>query len=792
MAVTYGFYNSVNGDRKYNAEQMAQIFDGIINDGVFSSVGTAFAVNPSSGMVISVGAGRAWFNHTWTYNDAAITLTVSTAPAGTLKRIDAVVIEVDTNSRVNTIKIVAGTQAASPVRPTLVNTGGVYQYALAYITVAAGTTAITSTMIASVVGTDTPFVTGPLETVGVTGLYDYWRAEFETWFDHLQDELDSNQAANLQHQIDDLESSKADATEVEAAISEIYKVGDLKITTRTSLGDKWALANGDFVTRFEGPEYVDFLTETSGNTIGTTIYFTPPNEKCVNEVIFASASDNNNPSTIWALDGVAILSGSLSDSYPTTWDIWLLKSVDYGNTWTYEAKLITGARFTNICSSSYYTWAIGEPSNNDHGPIATALYNAFVGAFVVYNGVPILLSKAYQTYNSSTSSGTTITHDLLRYFNGTAFIDITDQYKDSTYINSNYWASTDSSSYVKYFWYSYETEIDANNTKGLVLFIGNASQLLFLALTTSGSIAQVSGKLAYGANSNVIVGTSTAAVSNGPYANNVLAVVKVPNSDWSLIAGTLTGSLYSLAFCKINFKTLFTTGLVENDTFVMLAHSGNSPSYVYNSIRYVSSKVFITTNTGAVFIFGYGESRTYQVIRVRLPWTSILNWDNSSTAYRWGSNPYYKVLNQGSSGYIFADNTHIGFIVGASTLANGQTVWCGNRGMAVGAWDYDNDTLDGDVIVSGNIIDDALVATPSASYINPTVFSYALYNQMHIAVASSTITVNVSYSLRIGPSKCISGQYLPHVDAMYGYLYSNPNYYGQLDGISNVFVKIKE
>lgn len=204
MAVTYGFYNSVGGDRKYNAEQMGQIFDGIINDGVFNSVGRAFAVTPSSGMVISVGAGRAWFNHTWTYNDAPITLTVGTAPVGSLKRIDAVVIEVDENDRENSIKIIAGTENVTPLRPSLVDSDGVHQYALAYITIDAGVTTITREMIISVVGTDTPFVTGPLETVSVTELYNYWRTEFETWFDHLQDELDSNQAANLQHQIDDI------------------------------------------------------------------------------------------------------------------------------------------------------------------------------------------------------------------------------------------------------------------------------------------------------------------------------------------------------------------------------------------------------------------------------------------------------------------------------------------------------------------------------------------------------------------------------------------------------------
>ena len=39
MSVTYGFYNSIKGDRKYNALEMSSIFDGIIVDGVYMSIG---------------------------------------------------------------------------------------------------------------------------------------------------------------------------------------------------------------------------------------------------------------------------------------------------------------------------------------------------------------------------------------------------------------------------------------------------------------------------------------------------------------------------------------------------------------------------------------------------------------------------------------------------------------------------------------------------------------------------------------------------------------------------------
>ena len=40
MSVTYGFYNSLNGDRKYDSAQISSIFDGLIVDGIFASIGT--------------------------------------------------------------------------------------------------------------------------------------------------------------------------------------------------------------------------------------------------------------------------------------------------------------------------------------------------------------------------------------------------------------------------------------------------------------------------------------------------------------------------------------------------------------------------------------------------------------------------------------------------------------------------------------------------------------------------------------------------------------------------------
>lgn len=43
---TFGFYDSLNGDRRYSTSQMSEIFDGIIQDGVYSNVGEALMTIP--------------------------------------------------------------------------------------------------------------------------------------------------------------------------------------------------------------------------------------------------------------------------------------------------------------------------------------------------------------------------------------------------------------------------------------------------------------------------------------------------------------------------------------------------------------------------------------------------------------------------------------------------------------------------------------------------------------------------------------------------------------------------
>ena len=204
MAFTCGFFNSENGDRKYNAEQMSAIFDGIIADGVFTTIGDHMAVTAGTGMQVLVGTGKAWFDHTWNVNDAAYPLTIAASDV-TLSRIDAIVLETNHSDsvRLNKLRVVQGTMASSPVKPTLTNSEKVHQHPLAWVTVAPGVTQIAASAIENAVGTSAcPFVTGIIATTDIDDLFAQWNGEFDEWFDNLKAQLSDNVVANLQRQID--------------------------------------------------------------------------------------------------------------------------------------------------------------------------------------------------------------------------------------------------------------------------------------------------------------------------------------------------------------------------------------------------------------------------------------------------------------------------------------------------------------------------------------------------------------------------------------------------------------
>ena len=206
MAFSYGFYNSLNGDRKYDSEDISRMFDGILMDGIVGAVGDTFAVNASSGTIVTVASGRAWFNHTWTYNDAPMQIDCKVAPVLT-DRYDAIVLEINASSdvRKNSIKVIAGAEASTPTKPAMESSEFVHQYPLAYILRKAGESAISQGNIENMVGTsECPLCTGVLKTMTTDQILAQWDAQFNTWFESAKDTLSGDVAGNLVVKIDDV------------------------------------------------------------------------------------------------------------------------------------------------------------------------------------------------------------------------------------------------------------------------------------------------------------------------------------------------------------------------------------------------------------------------------------------------------------------------------------------------------------------------------------------------------------------------------------------------------------
>ena len=170
MGITSGFYNSINKDREYNAEQMSEIFDGVISDGVFEHIGSGFDATAISNNKIKIGSGKAWFDHKWiVVDDNGVTVSIPSI-TGLDSRIDVVFLEININeiNRRASIKVQTGTPSETPVKPTLVNSSEVFKHALYYVT--SNNNQIIN--IESVIGTgECPYSTYLLDTAKALYVY---------------------------------------------------------------------------------------------------------------------------------------------------------------------------------------------------------------------------------------------------------------------------------------------------------------------------------------------------------------------------------------------------------------------------------------------------------------------------------------------------------------------------------------------------------------------------------------------------------------------------------------------
>lgn len=145
MAIKYGFFNSVNGDRTYNADDFNYFFQGIVSDGVFRLYKNELEVEPKTGMTVRVLTGKAICKERYVENTAALDLAIR--GGDTQARIDAIVIGTDLEERTCGIYVKEGTPATTPTAPNLLDNANSKELALAYITVSANATTISANNI---------------------------------------------------------------------------------------------------------------------------------------------------------------------------------------------------------------------------------------------------------------------------------------------------------------------------------------------------------------------------------------------------------------------------------------------------------------------------------------------------------------------------------------------------------------------------------------------------------------------------------------------------------------------
>lgn len=348
MAFEFGFYNSINGDRKYNAIQISQIFDGVIMDGVFASIGDKLFTTANGGMEIAVGTGKAWFNHTWNLNTTKMVFTLTHSHA-VLQRYDAVVLEVNDEQnvygRVNAIKVIEGTPSSNAIKPTMIKTQYVHQYPLAYVKVNAAVEAITAADIEIVVGTTPcPFVTSVLQQTDITGLFANWNQQFTTWFNNLKAQLTDNVVTNLQNQINqclkptDIATSAqikagtsgklVDAAGLKSNFQDMtYKVGDIIYTRRNTeliATGKWGYADGGLLYPNQYPKFrklgwhtVDYAHRGNNINSSLNVYWEHQDIQLIHEsVIFNMFFNQNNVTKIAVFDRISLGYGEFAFDTP--------------------------------------------------------------------------------------------------------------------------------------------------------------------------------------------------------------------------------------------------------------------------------------------------------------------------------------------------------------------------------------------------------------------------------------------------------------------------------------------
>lgn len=302
MSITYGFFNSINGDRTYDADQMSKYFEGLVSDGVYESVGGALQVKAAGdGMAVQVMTGRALISCKWLSNDAVLTLDISPAHA-VLNRYTAVVLRLDIVNRLMTITTKDGDAATSPIMPSMQKDSSIIELCLAYIYVGAGYVSISQSDITDMRASELcGWVTGLVEQVDTSQLFLQYQAAYENMLAQME-----SWKTQMQTAFDDWFSTLTEELQVNTFIQRFSK----KVTLSTDVTNEipldmvgYVYDSSDIIHVYVNGFFEDsYSFDTSGSVpivsvsaeaSGTEIYI----EVLKSKIGFQVLTDGTNPIT---------------------------------------------------------------------------------------------------------------------------------------------------------------------------------------------------------------------------------------------------------------------------------------------------------------------------------------------------------------------------------------------------------------------------------------------------------------------------------------------------------------
>lgn len=200
FTVNSGFFDAIDLDRLYSADQMNKPYKRLVSNGVFptnqGTPSTDLMVLSDNTLTIKVQPGEGLFGDKWFENPAVLPIVVP--PNNSINpRIDSVIVQVDTTQegRCSNIIYRTGTASTDPVAPEINTETGKIEYRVANVTVVANAVSITQAEVSDLRGSEEcPWVTGLITQVDTSVLFAQWQTAYQQYYDESTAQFEAEEA----------------------------------------------------------------------------------------------------------------------------------------------------------------------------------------------------------------------------------------------------------------------------------------------------------------------------------------------------------------------------------------------------------------------------------------------------------------------------------------------------------------------------------------------------------------------------------------------------------------------